>query len=63
MKRPNKPGYYWWKPYIAAKFEPVRIWSNREGVLIIHWLNREGFTFLENEDGIWGGEIIYTDEK
>jgi hypothetical protein len=52
MKRPNKPGYYWWKPYIAAKFEPVRIWSNREG-----------FTFLENEDGIWGGELIYQDEN
>ena len=62
MKRPTEPGYYWWKPYRAAEFEPVRIRRNKAGQLVIHWLNKSGFGFIENESGIWGGAAIPPDD-
>ena len=60
--RPTEPGYYFWKAYGAAKWEVVRVHRARAGHHVIHWLQREGFTFLEQEDGIWGQRIPTPDE-
>lgn len=60
--RPTEPGFYFWKAYKVAEWEPVRVHMARAGNLVIHWMQREGFSFIEQEDGIWGPRIPIPDE-
>jgi hypothetical protein len=61
-KRPTEPGFYFWKACKAAEWEPVRVHRARAGHLVIHWQQREGFVFIEHEDGIWGPRIPTPDD-
>lgn len=58
MSKPTEPGYYWWKPYPAAVWEPIKVTENSAHDLIVHWLHSTHWSFMISENGVWGPKII-----